>query len=185
MKSESRIPRDDDGVKPGELVAREVEVRDAASGSEILRVWSSVDRAHGDDEAHSVRGRDLTSAPLLRERDGLLVVHEARVGSPNGLGPDVVLRDPAQPSARQSSGRVPHHGLEADVARFGEKHGADRRRDVLDPRVPLADVVNSSVQPVHAATSRRTSGRSMCGRRLSMWREARSAIPVRRARRGG
>ena len=78
-------PGDDDGVKPGELVAREVVVGDASAGSKVPRVRTVVEGSDRYDEAKPVGRGDLASAPVLGQGDRHLAVHKSGVGLYQGL----------------------------------------------------------------------------------------------------
>ena len=94
-------PGDDDGVKPGELVAREIVVGDASAGSKVPRVRPGVEGSDRYDEAKPVGGGDLASAPVLGQGDRHLAVHKGGVGLYQGLGTKVVLFDPTETPTSQ------------------------------------------------------------------------------------
>ena len=69
-----------------------------------------------------------------------MVGDEPGVGPRQRLGPKVVLRHPPEAAPPQGGHVLAHHGLEADVARLGDEHGADAGDQVFRPRARLAHV---------------------------------------------
>ena len=67
-------PGDDDGVKPGELVAREVVVGDASAGSKVPRVRPGVEGSDRYDEAKPVgRSKGRATKLMLDDRRAEIV----------------------------------------------------------------------------------------------------------------
>jgi hypothetical protein len=106
-----------------------------------------VDGPHRHDEAQSIGGGNVSATPSPRQVDAVLGGDEPGVGLGQGFGPQIVLSDPAQarPSERRHVGS--HQRLQAGVARLGQQDGAQRRCQVLRPRLRLAGVGERAGEP--------------------------------------
>ena len=133
-------PGDDDPMKAGELGRGEVVVGDAPPDPEISAVGAGVDRPHRDDEAQPVGGRDLPSSPGLRQRDAGLGLDQPGVGPGEGVGPQIILLDPAQAVTAQGGVVLPDQGLQPDVAGLRQQDRAHAQGQVLHSRPRLAQM---------------------------------------------
>jgi len=130
----------DDSTLPGELVIGEVEERRSMSATEVLRVVRGIQRAHWHDESETVGGSHVTTAPRSSESDQTLRCNQPGIGASDGFGPHVVLLDPEQPPTGKCRYITAREGLEVDVARFGDQHGAQTDRQIGNSGGAFADV---------------------------------------------
>ena len=137
----------DDATLAGELVIGEVEERCSMRATEVLRVMRGIQRAHRHDESETVGGRHVAIAPRSREVDQTLSCNQPGIGASDGFSPHVVLLDPEQPPTGECRYITACEGLQVDVARFGDQHGAQTDGQIGNSSGAFADMGELVAKP--------------------------------------
>ncbi len=103
----AQCARDRDRVEARPLIGQQVVPGDATAPIEILRVRAGMDTAHRDDEAHTICGGDISSAPRLGKRDAALRCHQKTIGSHERFVAQIVLVHPKQAVSPQRASVLP------------------------------------------------------------------------------
>ena len=123
-----------DAVEAGRAIADVVEISDAASTAEILRVRAGIDGSHRHDEPETVYRGDLAGAPGGDDRDFPLGFDESGIRPGERLVADVVLLHPRRPGAGECRIEGVHERLQPYVAGLGQKYGAHALVEIPRPR---------------------------------------------------
>jgi hypothetical protein len=108
--------------------------------TEVLRVVRGIQRAHRHDESETVGGRHLAATPRPSEADPTLSCHQPGIGAGDGFSPHVVLLDPEQSPTGECRYITACEGLQVDVARFGDQHGAQTDWQIGNSSGAFADM---------------------------------------------
>ena len=122
-------PGDDDGVKPGELVAREVVVGDASAGSKGYRGFGPALRVRTGTTKRSPSA-EATSPPPQCWARGIVIWQSTRAALAciKVSARKVVLFDPTETPTSQRWGVFSNQRLQSDVAGVSDQRGAHAGR---------------------------------------------------------
>src|SRR5258708_4575356 len=115
--------------------------------TEVLRAVRGIERAHRYDESQAVGGSHVTAAPRSSQADQALSCNQPGIGASDGFGAHVVLLNPQQPPTGECRYITAGKGLQVNVARFGDQHGAQTDRQIGNSSATLADMGELAAKP--------------------------------------